>query len=43
MYIKMDARDQLLLSEGVHHQLGIIAYHEKAEQDLGSELLKGLT
>ena len=27
MYIKMDAKDPLLLSEGVCHQLGIITYH----------------
>ena len=27
MYVKMDACDQLLLSEGVCHQLGIITYH----------------
>ena len=27
VYIKMDARDPLLLSEGVCHQLGIIKYH----------------
>ena len=27
VYIKMDARDPLLLSEGVCHQLGIISYH----------------
>ena len=27
VYIKMDAYDQLLLSEGVCRQLGIISYH----------------
>ena len=27
VYLKMDARDPLLLSEGVCHQLGIISYH----------------
>ena len=27
VYIKMDAREPLLLSEGVCHQLGIIKYH----------------
>ena len=27
VYIKMDAREPLLLSEGVCRQLGIIAYH----------------
>jgi len=31
IYIKMDAHDQLLLSEGVCRQLGIISYHEKVE------------
>lgn len=29
VYIKMDAADQLLLSEGVCRQLGIIIYHEE--------------
>ena len=32
MYIKMDAPDQLLLSEGVCRQLGIIEYHEDVEK-----------
>lgn len=27
VYVKMDAHDPLLLSEGVCHQLGIISYH----------------
>lgn len=27
VYLKMDARDPLLLSEGVCHQLHIISYH----------------
>ena len=27
VYIKMDARDQLLLSEGVCRQLGLVMYH----------------
>ena len=27
VYIKMDAADQLLLSEGVYQQLGIVTYH----------------
>ena len=27
VYIKMDAHDQLLLSEGVCRQLGIVSYH----------------
>ena len=29
VYLKMDAHDPLLLSEGVCHQLGIISYHPK--------------
>ena len=32
IYVKMDAHDQLLLSEGVCRQLGILHYHEKVEQ-----------
>ena len=35
VYIKMDAHDQLLLSEGVCRQLGIITYHEKVETTRG--------
>ena len=31
VYIKMDSRDPLLLSEGVCHQLGIISYHQDIE------------
>ena len=31
VYVKMDAKDQLLLSEGVCHQLGIISYHLSVE------------
>ena len=31
VYIKMDAADQLLLSEGVCRQLGIISYHPEVE------------
>ena len=31
VYIKMDSRDPLLLSEGVCHQLGIISYHPDVE------------
>ena len=31
IYIKMDAPDQLLLSQGVCRQLGIISYHPKVE------------
>ena len=32
IYIKMDAHDQLLLSEGVCRQLGIIQYHLRVEK-----------
>lgn len=32
VYIKMDAHDQLLLSEGVCWQLGILSYHNKVEK-----------
>ena len=31
VYIKMDAHDPLLLSEGVCHQLGIVMYHPEVE------------
>jgi len=31
IYIKMDAKDQLLLSEIVCSQLGIVSYHPKVE------------
>ena len=31
IYIKMDAQDQLLLSEGVCSQLGIVQYHPEVE------------
>lgn len=31
VYIKMDAHDQLLLSEGVCRQLGILQYHPQVE------------
>ena len=31
VYIKMDAKEQLLLSEGVCHQLGMITYHPDVE------------
>ena len=31
VYVKMDARDQLLLSEGVCRQLGIISYHPEVQ------------
>ena len=32
VYIKMDAHDQLLLSEGVCRQLGILSYHHSVER-----------
>ena len=32
IYITMDAHDQLLLSEGVCRQLGIIHYHPEVEK-----------
>ena len=32
VYIKMDASDQLLLSEGVCRQLGIVMYHPSLHQ-----------
>lgn len=32
VYIKMDARNQLLLAEGVCRQLGIISYHSDVEK-----------
>ena len=32
VYIKMDAHDQLLLSEGVCRQLGILQYHPSVER-----------
>ena len=32
VYIKMDAHGQLLLSEGVCRQLGVISYHNKVER-----------
>ena len=31
VYVKMDAQDQLLLSEGVCRQLGIVTYHPSIE------------
>ena len=32
VYFKMDAADQLLLSEGVCRQLGVVTYHQKVEK-----------
>lgn len=37
IYIKMDAHDQLLLSEGVCRQLGIISYHKDVEKWRGGK------
>ena len=31
IYVKMDAHEQLLLSEGVSWQLGIISYHPEVQ------------
>lgn len=44
VYIKVDACDPLLLSEGVCHQLGIISYHPDAEdvKPLGDKQCKQL-
>ena len=32
VYVKMDAQDLLLLSEGVCRQLGIVSYHSQVQQ-----------
>ena len=37
VYIKMDAHDQLLLSEGVCRQLGILRYHPSVERWRGGK------
>ena len=37
VYIKMDAHDQLLLSEGVCRQLGILQYHPSVESWRGGK------
>ena len=37
IYIKMDAHDQLLLSEGVCRQLGIISYHPDVQAGQSKE------
>ena len=41
IYIKMDAHDQLLLSEGVCSQLGIWEYHKNVwpGRELGTDVL----
>ena len=40
VYIKMDAKEQLLLSEGVCRQLGVVTYHRVPFQDSkGLELI----
>jgi len=36
-YVKMDAHDQLLLSEGLCRQLRIFSYHDKVEQWRGGK------
>ena len=38
VYIKMNAPDQLLLSKGIYHQLGIISYHPDVEVWRGGKL-----
>ena len=40
VYIKMDAADQLLLSEGVCRQLGIVTYHPSIQDWKGGQLKK---
>ena len=37
IYVKMDAREQLLLSEGVCRQLGIVAYHSRVVPGHGED------
>ena len=37
VYIKMDAPDQLLLSEGVCRQLGIVTYHQDVSATEGTQ------
>ena len=37
IYVKMDAHDQLLLSEGICRQLGIITYHTSVERWRGGK------
>ena len=36
VYLKMDAHDDLLLSEGLCWQLGIVSYHPKVSADTHS-------
>ena len=38
VYIKMDGHDQLLLSQGICHQLGIILYHTDVDVWRGGKL-----
>ena len=40
VYVKIDAHEQLLLSEGICHQLGIISYHPDVEAWKGGKLKK---
>ena len=37
VYVKMDAPEQLLLSEGVCRQLGILTYHPDVQPGNGDE------
>ena len=37
MYIKMDAKESLLLSEGVCKQLGIVTYHSQVVRRKGKD------
>ena len=41
VYVKMDAHDQLLLSEGVCRQLSILLYHHDVEQWREDGMAKG--
>lgn len=42
IYVKMDAREPLLLSEGVCRQLGIVSYHQDVEPREPSKSIQGL-
>ena len=39
VYVKMDAYDDLLLSEGVSWQLGIVTYHSHVESNQSNTVL----
>ena len=43
VYFKMDASDQLLLSEGVYQQLGIVTYHPEVDASLPQAREVGVT